>query len=139
MTETGVLNRELAAELSRMGHGDKLLIADAGLALPNTTKVVDLSLDVNVPTALEVLKVLLRHFSVEKAILSRATHETSPTRAKDFLACFEKGVVSEAVEHNVLRDELTREVKFAIRTGDFTAYSNIVLVSAGGPRWFCER
>ena len=26
-----------------------------------------------------------------------------------------------------------------IRTGDFTAYSNIVLVSGGGDRWYIER
>ncbi|WP_328589403.1 hypothetical protein [Acetivibrio thermocellus] len=37
-----------------------------------------------------------------------------------------------------MRDTLTKEVKFAIRTGDFTANSNIILVSAGGPRWYCE-
>ena len=39
----------------------------------------------------------------------------------------------------VFRDELTRQVKFAIRTGDFTANSNIILISAGGPRWYCEK
>ena len=32
MTETGILNRDIAAELARMGHTDRLLIADAGLA-----------------------------------------------------------------------------------------------------------
>ena len=35
--------------------------------------------------------------------------------------------------------KITRDVKFVIRTGDFTANSNIVLVSAGGPRWYCEK
>ena len=34
MTETGILNRDIAAELARMGHTDRLLIADAGLAIP---------------------------------------------------------------------------------------------------------
>ncbi len=43
------------------------------------------------------------------------------------------------VPHALLRDELTRKVKFVIRTGDFTANSNIILVSAGGPRWYCEK
>ena len=27
MTETGILNRDIAAELARMGHTDRLLIA----------------------------------------------------------------------------------------------------------------
>jgi D-ribose pyranase len=139
MTETGILNRDIAAEMAKLGHTDKLLIADAGLAIPNTTKVIDLSLDVNVPSALDVLKVVLKNFSVEKIILSKATEEVSPARKKDFLACFPPDIPCEIVPHPVLRDEMTKSVKFAIRTGDFTANSNIILVSAGGPRWYCEK
>jgi D-ribose pyranase len=139
MTETGILNRDIAAELGKMGHTDRLLIADAGLAIPNTTKVIDLSLDVNMPTAPDVLKVVLKNFSVEKVILSKATEEVSPARKEEFLACFPPDIPCEIVPHPVLRDEMTKEVKFAIRTGDFTANSNIILVSAGGPRWYCER
>ncbi|MDR1785569.1 MAG: D-ribose pyranase [Spirochaetaceae bacterium] len=139
MTETGILNRDIAAELAKMGHTDRLLIADAGLAIPLSTRVIDLSLDVNVPTALDVLAVILRNFSVEKIILSRATGEVSPSRKRAFLGCFEPGIPLEEVEHPVFRDELTKQVKFAVRTGDFTANSNIILVSAGGPRWYCEK
>jgi D-ribose pyranase len=139
MTETGILNREIAAEMARMGHTDTMLIADAGLAIPNTTRVIDLSLDVNVPTVLEVLKTVLKNFSVEKVVLSKATEEVSPARKKDMLALLSAGTPCEVVPHPVLRDEMTKTVKFAIRTGDFTANSNIILVSAGGPRWYCEK
>jgi D-ribose pyranase len=139
MLETGILNRELAAEMSKMGHTDKMMIVDAGLAVPNTTKVIDLSLSVNVPTVIDVLEEVLKHFSVEKIIYSQATAEVSPSREKEFLDHFDKNVAVEIVPHPVLRDEITRDVKFVIRTGDFTANSNIVLVSAGGPRWYCEK
>ncbi len=139
MNETGILNREIAAELAKMGHTDRMLIADAGLAIPNTTKVIDLSLAVNVPTVIQVLEEVLKHFSAEKIIYSQATVEVSPSREKEFLNHFDKSIAVEVVPHPVLRDEMTREVKFAIRTGDFTANSNIILVSAGGPRWYCER
>ena len=70
MTETGILNREIAAEMARTGHTDMIIIADAGLAVPNTTKVIDLSLAPNLPTALQVLDEVLKHFSVEKIIYS---------------------------------------------------------------------
>ncbi|MHC1771881.1 MAG: D-ribose pyranase [Flexilinea sp.] len=139
MNETGILNREIAAELAKMGHTDRMLIADAGLAIPNTTKVIDLSLAVNVPTVIQVLEEILKHFSVEKIIYSQATVDVSPSREKELLNHFNKNVTVEIVPHLVLRDEMTRDVKFAIRTGDFTANSNIILVSAGGPRWYCER
>ena len=139
MTETGFLNREVAAELSKMGHTDRMMIVDAGLAIPKTTKVIDLSLKVNFPTTLDVLDEVLKHFSVEKVILSQATIDISPSRAKAFHSRFDENVEIEIVPHSILRDEITRNVKFVIRTGDFTANSNIVLVSAGGPRWFCEK
>ena len=139
MTETGILNRDIAAEISKMGHTDKMIIADAGLALPNTTKVIDLSLAPNEPTAIEVLKEILKNFSVEKVILSQATADVSPSRKDEFLSFFDESVEVEIVPHPYLRDELTKQIKFAIRTGDFTANSNIVLVSAGGPRWYCEK
>jgi D-ribose pyranase len=138
VTETGILNRDIAAELSKLGHTDMLLIADAGLAIPNTTRVVDISLRPNDPTAPDVLDEVLRHFSVEKIVYSQATPDVSPAREAEFLKRFGADVAVEVVPHAVLRDELTKKVKFAIRTGDFTANSNIVLVSAGGPRWYCE-
>lgn len=139
MKETGILNRDIAAALSKMGHTDKMMIVDAGLAVPNTTKVIDLSLKVNVPTVIEVMEEILKHFSVEKIIYSKATSDVSPSREKEFLDHFAENVEVEVVEHPVLRDKITRDVKFVIRTGDFTANSNIVLVSAGGPRWYCEK
>ena len=139
MTETGILNRDIAAELSKLGHMDKLLITDAGLAVPSSVKVIDLSLDVNVPTILDILKVILKNFSVEKIILSKGTEEVSPTRKKDILNCFPKDIPLETVTHPFFRDELTKEVKFAIRSGDFTSFSNIILVSGGGSRWYSEK
>ena len=139
MKETGILNRDIAAELSKMGHTDKMMIVDAGLAVPNTTKVIDLSLQVNVPTVIDVLEEILKHFSVEKIIYSKATSDVSPSREREFLDHFDENVEVKVVKHPVPRDEMTRDVKFVIRTGDFTANSNIVLVSAGGPRWYCEK
>ncbi len=138
MTETGILNREIAAEIAKLGHTDRLLIADAGLAIPNETKVIDISLSKDVPTAIEVLKVVLENFSVEGIILSEATGKVSPSREKEFQSLFGADVSREVVTHPEFRDNLTKTVKFAIRTGDFTANSNIILVSAGGPRWYCE-
>lgn len=139
MTETGILNREIAAQIAKMGHTDMMLIADAGLAVPNTTPVIDISLKENIPTSIEVLEEVLKHFSVEKIIYSQATVDVSPSREKEFLKYFDENVEVEVVPHALLRDELTRKVKFVIRTGDFTANSNIILVSAGGPRWYCEK
>ena len=139
MTETGILNRDIAAELARMGHTDRLLIADAGLAIPDSTRVIDLSLAENVPTAVDVLKELLKHFSVEGIVRRPATRERSTRREGEVKACFPPELAGQVVGHPHFRDELTRKVKCAIRTGDVTANSNIIIISAGGPRWYCEK
>ncbi|MDR4949593.1 D-ribose pyranase [Neobacillus cucumis] len=139
MLELNVINREIAAEMAKMGHTDMMMIVDAGLAVPNSTKVIDLSLSVGVPTTLEVLDAILQYFSVEKIIYSKATREVSPTREKEFLRRFNENVDVEVIPHDYFRDEMTKKAKFVIRTGDFTANSNIILVSAGGPRWYCEK
>ena len=44
----------------------------------------------------------------------------------------------EIVTHSQLK-EMSAKVKAVIRTGDFTAYANVILVSGAGPRWFCEK
>ena len=71
--------------------------------------------------------------------MSQDTADFSPSRKKEFLGCFEREIPCVFVPQPVLRDEMTKDVKFAIRTGYFTAFSNIILVSAGGPRWYSEQ
>jgi D-ribose pyranose/furanose isomerase RbsD len=65
MQETGLLNRGLSRIISEQGHGDLLMVVDAGFAIPKGLEVVDLSLKKDVPTVLEVLAVLKEHHSEE--------------------------------------------------------------------------
>ena len=50
---------------------------------------------------------------------------------------FKEKVEVQLVNHKELK-KLSKNVKAIIRTGDFTAYSNVILVSAAGDRWFFE-
>ena len=113
-----------------MGHTDRLLIADAGLAIPDSTRVIDLSLAENVPTAVDVLKELLKHFSVEGIILSQATLDVSPSREREFKACFPPELPCQVVGHPHFRDELTRQVKLPSVPGTLpptaTSYSSVL-------------
>jgi D-ribose pyranose/furanose isomerase RbsD len=43
----------------------------------------------------------------------------------------------EILEHANLK-LLSKEAKAVIRTGDFTAYGNVILVSGAGDRWYIE-
>lgn len=139
MTETGILNRDIAAEMIKLGHTDRMLIADAGLPIPNDIRVIDLALKENVPNTVEVLREILRHFSVEKFFMSEDISRVNPSREKEYRDMFDKNVESELVKHTDFKSVLIPTVKFAIRTGDFIAYSNVILVASGGPRWYNEK
>ena len=137
MKETGILNSDIAGAISRQGHGDLLMVVDAGFAIPMGVEIIDISLARNVPSVLDVLTELNRHFSVEKMYLSRETREISPTHFTKVTAAFGDHVDVEILEHADLK-VLSKDVKAVIRTGDFTAYGNVILVSGAGDRWYLE-
>ena len=138
MKEVGIINRDIAAVISEQGHGDLLMIADAGFAIPLEVEVIDISLAENVPTVMDVLNELRNFFSVEKMIMSRETKEVSPTHFKKVSEVYGKSMDVEIIEHTELK-KLSHHVKAVIRTGDFTAYGNVILVSGAGDRWYIEK
>jgi D-ribose pyranase len=138
MKEIGTINRGIDAAISRQGHGDLLMVTDAGFAIPLGVEVIDLSLDENKPMVLEVLSMLNKYFSVEKMIMARETASVSPTLFSDISKAFGEGVPVETIEHSALK-EMSKTVKTIVRTGDFTAYGNVILVSGAGGRWKVER
>jgi D-ribose pyranase len=137
MKELGILNRDMAAVISEQGHGDLLMVTDAGFAIPLGVEVIDLSLKENVPMVMDVLSELARYYSVEKMYMSRETGEISPSHFKKVSTAFGDKVEVEILEHADLK-VLSKEVKAIIRTGDFTAYGNVILVSGAGERWYLE-
>ena len=137
MIEKGILNRDLATLLSKMGHGDLLMICDAGFAIPDGLPVVDLSLAVNVPTVDDVMTEILKFFSVEKVCFAQEQRDSNPAKLGRLLAALGETVEQETVSHVELKRR-AHSVKGVIRTGDFCAFTNLILVSGPGDRWITE-
>lgn len=137
MKEIGVLNRELATILSEQGHGDMLMVVDAGFAIPKGIEVLDLCLKKNVPTVIEVLEIISEYFSVEKMIISQETKQHNPTFFNKTSKVFRTEFPAQIISHLDLK-KTSKEVKAIIRTGDFTAYANVILISGAGDRWYME-
>ena len=138
MKEIGLLNREIADVISQLGHMDEMIVSDAGFPIPLGVRTVDLALAVNQPTVVEVLKVLLPDFSVEKIVLADETKAHSPSMFATIVDLFGPNVAVETQPHTDFKQR-SRGVKAIIRTGDFTAYSNVLLVSGSGGRWYVEQ
>jgi len=137
VNETGLINRGIAKIISEQGHNDLLMVVDAGFAIPKEIEVVDISLGVNNPMVMTVLTELRKYYSVEKMIIASQTKELSPSLFTAILNSFGENVPFEIVDHTEFQ-QLAKTVKAVIRTGDFTAYSNVILVSGAGDRWYFE-
>lgn len=138
MKENGLPNRQLSRVLAEQGHGDLLMVTDAGFAIPQGVEVVDLSLDVNLPMVVDVLNSLKKVYSVEKMILADETTQVSPSLFKKITTAWGENMTVETVSHVELK-EMSRKAKAVVRTGDFTAFGNVILVSGCGDRWYCEQ
>lgn len=134
-----MINRGISKLLCGQGHGDMIMIADAGFAIPKGIEVIDISLSENKPMVLEVAAELKKYFSVEKLIIAFETKNRNPGFFSAISSAFGHNMEVEMVEHKMLQEICQRKVTGVIRTGDFTAYGNVILVSGAGGRWYCEK
>lgn len=137
MKEVGIINRSLDKILSEQGHQDLLMVTDAGFAIPKGIEVVDVSLSENKPKVIEVLHELRKYFSVEKMIIAEETKNMNPSMFNEITKVWDDDVEIEVIKHSLLKQKASN-VKAVIRTGDFTAYGNVILVSGAGDRWYTE-
>jgi D-ribose pyranase len=127
MKKTGILNKDLSEVVASLGHGDSLVIADAGLPIPAETRRIDLALKANLPPFLDTLEVILQEVQVEEAIIAEEMKEVS-RQVYDEVARLLADVPITAVPHEAFK-ERTRIARAIIRTGEFTPYANVILVS----------
>jgi D-ribose pyranase len=127
MKKTGILNKDVSEVVASLGHQHTLVVADAGLPIPAETRRIDLALKANLPPFLDTLEVILQEMQVEEAIVAEEMKQVSP-RVYDEVARLLEDVPITAVPHEAFK-ERTRTARAIIRTGEFTPYANVILVS----------
>jgi len=137
MKEVGFLNGQVDAALTRQGHMDLMMVVDAGFPVPDHVELIDLALKADTPTVPEVLAELAKVHSVEKLVLAEETRRHNPSYFEKVTKGPWKDAETEVIPHTELKLR-SQEVKTIIRTGDFTAWANIMLVSGAGDRWKLE-
>ena len=122
MRRHGILNAALAAAVARLGHRDRVVVADCGLPVPRGVPVVDLALVFGVPRFEQVLDALLAEIVVEGCVVAE---EARGGPAEGWVT----GRVPAAtyVPHEQFKRAVA-DVAFVVRTGETTPYANVVLV-----------
>lgn len=123
MKRTALLHGDLSGLIARLGHGDLLVIGDAGLPVPRGVPCIDLALTRGIPSVFDVLDAVLAEMVVERAALAQ---EAAPALQERFCQR-EIGQVTR-LSHEAFKAR-TAEARAIVRTGEFTPYANICLWS----------
>jgi D-ribose pyranase len=138
MKEVGMINRHIDSALNRQGHMDLMMVVDAGFPCPDHVEIIDIALSEGVPRILDVLAELRKFHSVEKIVIAQETKDHNPTYFAKAANAFGDNVELVVIPHTELKKR-SQTVKTIVRTGDFTAWGNVMLVSGAGGRWQMEK
>ncbi|MGD9807147.1 MAG: D-ribose pyranase [Deferribacterales bacterium] len=127
MKKGKLLNSRISAVIAEMGHTDMIVIADAGLPIPDGVERIDLAVCKGLPDFLSVLENVVSELQVEKYTLANEINFNNPSIEKAVKKQL-KGAEDHYVSHEDFK-ELTKKAKAVIRTGECTPYANVILHS----------
>lgn len=121
MKRHGILNAGLNAAVSRLGHGDQVLLADCGMPAPSGVQVIDLAVVHGIPRFEEVLAALLQDLVFEAATVA------SELRGTEAQTWIDKHFAEASYVSHAELKALSGSAKLFIRTGEATPYANVLL------------
>jgi len=127
MKKTPLLHPELSRVIARMGHTDKLVVADAGLPIPLEVQRIDLALTPGIPSFLDTLRVIAGELAVEEFMIAEELQEGNPALVAAIQALFPDAKMF-VVRHAQLK-VITASARAVVRTGETTPYANVILFS----------
>lgn len=125
MKKKGIIHGQLAGALAALGHKDRFLLCDAVMPIPSGVPIIDLAVVGGVPTFRQVFDAIMDEIVVEQYTLAEEIKKTNPEilgHLRDTL----KGAEEDFIPHVDLKKE-SAHVKFAVRTGEFSYYPNVIL------------
>jgi D-ribose pyranase len=130
MKRNGILNLGLNQALAAMGHGDLMIICDAGFPIPSQVNRVDLAIVPDVPDLETVI--------AEKFGYANELAKNNP-RLKEKVDRIFADAELVTFPHAEILTELAAKAKFIVRTGAFDPWGNIILYSGVDvPKWFAK-
>jgi D-ribose pyranase len=127
MKRNGILNSHISKVLADLGHTDYIVIADAGLPIPEGVKKIDLAVKTGMPSFIDVVNAIEEDMVIEKVIIASEIEDRNPEHATYLKNKFADKEI-EHVSHEEFK-QLTKQAKAVIRTGEMTPYANCILQS----------
>ncbi len=138
MNRNLILNAELNHAIACMGHGDLMIVCDAGFPIPTSIWRIDLAVVPDVPDLETVLTSVAEAFIAEKVSYAQemaTNNEPLLVKVKRIFPDAEHATIP----HQHILTEMARTAKVIVRTGAFDPWGNILLYSGVDvPRWFAK-
>lgn len=137
MKKGKILNKDLNEVIACMGHGDIIIIADAGFPIPNNdVKRVDLAITKDYPDIITILELIIDDFIYEKCIVAEEQKLYNPPFFEKINNLMDRCNV-QTIPHSKIVEDYPKKAKVIVRTGDFQPWGNIILYSGvDAPLWF---
>ncbi|MGM0420496.1 MAG: D-ribose pyranase [Bacillota bacterium] len=128
MKKGKLLNTQLSWLLADLGHKDQIVIADAGLPVPEGVTKIDLAITCGLPGFISTLEVILAEMIIEEALLADEIRDNNPGNLQEVEWLLPESVQPEFVSHETFKERI-KSGRAVIRTGECSPYSNIILTA----------
>lgn len=122
----GILHPELLDLIAAAGHGDVILLADAGLRVPEDRTRLDLGISCGVPSMAQVVDAVKQELVIEAATVATEFEDWNPEVYEDVVG---RLPVEPATQSHVdLMADMAERAYAYVKTGECSAYSSVALV-----------
>lgn len=126
MKRSPLLHAELSQVIASLGHGDMLVLGDAGLPIPDGPRRIDLAVARGVPRLVDVLGAVLSEMQVEGIVIA----DEALAGARQVPGWYPQslGIAPQTVPHEEFKRR-TAQARAVVRTGECTPYANLILIA----------
>ena len=125
-----LLHAELSQLVASLGHGDMLVLGDAGLPIPvgpGAPLRIDLAVSRGTPQLQDVLKAVLSELQVESTLIAQEAMDSNGRQLPSWYHS-QLSIAPRIVTHEEFK-KICGQARAMVRTGECTPYANVILVA----------
>jgi D-ribose pyranase len=126
MKTSGLLHPGLLEIVASAGHGDIIVLTDAGLRVPKGARRIDLGLSCGVPSIVDVVRAVNEELVIEAATVATEFAVWNPEVHAATMAVLP--VEPDERPHQELMDDMAQRAYAYVKTGECSAYASVALV-----------
>ena len=127
MKRGGIYHPAINHLLASIGHTDHFTVCDRGFPVPIGPERIDLALTDDIPTVLDVVRVVLAEFQIDRILIASEAEIAAADRVAELRALIAP-IPLVPIAHLELK-QVAQVGRATIRTADTVPYANIIIVS----------